>query len=474
MPSTFNTQTPEKSLSKPPTFQSEQTASAHYRDIDRQLLWHPFTQTSQWLAHEPLVVERGEGFHLVDADGRRYIDGVSSLWCNLFGHSREEFVEAGKKQVEELCHSTLLGLTNTAILDCTEQLFRVAPSYFDKVFYSDSGTGAVEAALRMALEYNFKTGESERTALASLQGAYHGDSLGAVGVGFLDFFHRALRHSVVQSHRVNPPHIYRYYEGMGEREALEASLKDLETFFEKEGANLAGFFVEPIVQGAAGIWVHPPEYLKRISELCKRNGVLLIVDEVATGFFKTGSLFAHQLAGVEPDFMVLGKAITAGHLPLSCVLTTEKIFSGFTGAPSEGKTFFYGQTYAGNPLAARFAAVSLKLIAESDEFENLDKKLLGFTGLVNKHLKALPCVEEVRQKGVMVAVELTAKEGERAPFSPDDNIGVKIVEEAKKLGLFIRPLGNAMILMPAPTMPEELLEELVLGTEKAIRKVCLS
>jgi len=209
-------------------------------------------------------VERGEGFHLYDVEGKAYLDGVSSLWCNLFGHSRPEFVEAGTKQVETLCHSTLLGLSNSAILDCTEQLFRIVPKHFDRVFYSDSGTGAVEAALRMALEYCDKKGLKKRTRLASLQGAYHGDSLGAVGVGFLDFFHRALRHSVVQSFRIKPPHVFRYEMGLSEEEALAESLSEMEIFFQREGENLAGFFVEPIVQGAAGIWVHPPRYLIRL------------------------------------------------------------------------------------------------------------------------------------------------------------------------------------------------------------------
>jgi len=201
--------------------------------------------------------------------------------------------------------------------------------------------------------------------------------------------------------------------------------------------------------------------------------ILLIADEVATGFYKTGSLFAHQQAGIQPDFMVLGKSLTAGHLPLSCVLTREEIFSAFTGEPSEGKTFFYGQTYAGNPLAARFAELSLKMIAESAEFEDLPEKLESFGKLVGENLETLPCVEEVRRAGFMLALELTSSPGERAPFPSDDHVGVRIVAEAKKLGLFIRPLGNAMILMPAPTMPNDLLEELVLGTSKAIKTVCL-
>ena len=443
----------------------------NYKETDFSHIWHPFTQATQWFERDPLIVSKAEGFYLYDREGRKYLDGVSSLWCNVHGHSHPEFVKAGKDQVEKLCHSTILGASHEPIIEATKRLVEIAPKHLTRVFYSDSGTSAVEAAIRIALESCQKTGKARKTKLVSLAGAYHGDTLGAVGIGFLDFFHGPLKSSVVESHRVNPPHVFRYYEGMSEEEALEKSIKELEKFFSEKAKELAAFFVEPIVQGAAGIWIHQENYLAKISELCKANDVLLIVDEVATGFYKTGSLFSHQLAKIEPDMMVLGKGLSGGMLPISCVLAREELFESFSGRPSEGKTFFYGQTFAGNPLAARFQEVNLRLIADGEPEAGLDKRIETFGNLITDKISTLPHVEEVRRKGLMTAIELTSKPGERSPYGADEEIGVKIVQAGKELGLFIRPLGNAMILMPAPSMPEPEIKFLVEATAQAIQTV---
>ncbi len=454
---------------------SQISATKKLQSIDFNHIWHPFTQADQWFDADPLIVEKAEAMYLIDCEGNRYLDGISSLWCNVHGHSHPEFLAAGHRQLDELMHSTLLGLTHRPIIECTERLVELLPGGLSRVFYSDSGTSAVEAGLRISLEWWQKQSSSLakiKTQLASLQGAYHGDTLGAVGIGYLDFFHGALSSNVVQSNRVRPPHIFRFEQGLSEEQALARSIAELEDFFVSRHETLAGFFVEPIVQGAAGIWIHPPEYLAAIARFCRKYSVHLIVDEVATGFGKSGKLFACELADLEPDILIMGKGLSGGYLPISAAACTEELFEGFRGKPSEGKTFFYGQTFAGNPLAARFAEVNLRIFQESSLLGDVASKIDYFGKLIEDKIENLSHVDEVRRAGLMTGIELTAAPGQRQPFEIDREIGVKITRAARKKGVVIRPLGNVIILMPALAMSNEELETLVSVTAAAIDEVC--
>lgn len=443
-------------------------------DIDKKHIWHPFTQSSIWLEDDAPVIASGKGFYLFDSNGKKYLDGVSSLWCNVHGHTHERLTKVLQKQAETLCHSTMLGLTHEPIIDLTVELLKILPPSLSRVFYADSGTTAVEAGLRIALEYSQKSNDltrRKRRRIAALEGAYHGDTLGAVGIGFLDVFHHSLEQAVIKAFTAKPPHLFRFKEGYSEEEACDAAIESLKTLFEKHGEEIAAFIFEPRVQGAAGMWVQPIRYVQAVRELCSAFDILLIADEVATGFLKTGTMFACDTASVVPDIMILAKGLSAGYLPISCAVTTEEIFHAFTGAPSEGKTLFYGQTFAGNPLAAAVAAENLRLI----EDESLNLKVVShieaLDRVLHEYIAPLPFVDEVRKCGLMVAIELTKKEGKREPFLPDEKVGVRIVQEARKNGLIIRPLGNAMVLMPAPAMPSALLEELVITTAQSMSKV---
>lgn len=452
----------------------EKKTAQQFQALDYQHLWHPFTQQQVWSEREsPLVIERGEGCFLFDTEGRRYLDGVSSLWCNVHGHGVSELISALKSQAEQLCHSTLLGLTHVPILELTEKLFEVAPQNLSRVFYSDAGTTAVEAALRMAVEWWQKKGSAaarKKTKLVSLLGAYHGDTVGAVGVGYSPEMHRDVSSLVVQSFRVRPPHLCRE---TGETDSLERSIEELERLFAEKGDEIAAIIVEPIVQGAAGIWVQPLEYLPRVSELCRRYEVLLIADEVATGFGKTGKMFAVQHRAVAPDLLVVGKGLTAGYLPMSAVLATEEIFQGFLGSPEELKTFFYGTTFTGNPLAARVAAANLDYFKSSKLLEQLPRRIVHLTELLEEEIASLSCVYEVRRFGMMVGIELTAESGKYSPFPANQLVGLRIVQEARKLGVIIRPLGNVMVLMPPLAMSEDQLTELVSVTARSIASVLI-
>ncbi len=447
----------------------------NFRNIDLNNLWHPFTQQKVWSSFdEPLVIERGEGAYLIDVDGRRFLDGVSSLWCNVHGHSNPRIVDALKAQAENLCHSTLLGLSHVPILEATERLFRFTPGNLKRAFYADSGSTAVEAGLRMAIEWwqkqNTKSAR-KRKKFASIFGGYHGDTLGAVGVGYLESFHGNLESVVVQAERVPPPHWFRFYKGMREDDALDASIAALRELFDRESDSIAALIMEPIVQGAAGMWIHPIEFLRIAAELCREYGVLLIIDEVATGFGKTGKMFAVEHAGVEPDIMILGKGLSGGYLPISAALASDEIFQGFVGDPEEGKTFYYGQTFAGNPMAACAAKASLDLFLEGDILHKVEERIEHLHKEMDALLTPLRHVDEVRSFGLMVGVELTKEEDKHRSYPANELVGWKIAKRARELGLIIRPLGNIMVLMPALTMEKQDLTNLVGLTAEAIQSV---
>lgn len=447
----------------------------NYKKLDKDLVWHPFTQSRIWEREEEgLIIERGEGSYLFDVEGNKYLDGVSSLWANVHGHSHPKLVQAIKDQADKLCHSTLLGLSHKPIIELSEKLKKFLPNNLERLFYSDSGTTAVEASLRMSLEYwqKKKNPNEKKTKLASLYGAYHGDTMGAVSVGYLDVFHKHLKDALIPSKTIRPPHYFSHIEGFSKEEAHHAAINEMSYFFKKESHNLAAFIIEPLVQGAAGMWIHQKAYLQELRRLCTENEVLLIIDEVATGFGKTGAIFASELAEVKPDLMIMAKGLSAGYLPISCVAATEEIYLAFSGEPEELKTFFYGQTFAGNPLAASVASVNLDLFSESGFMEGVNEKIDYFASQVSQHLLPLQNVYEVRQKGIMTAIELSQKKEELVPYPANDLIGPKIVWKAREKGIIIRPLGNSMILMPPLSMKKNEISELVNLVGESVSEVC--
>jgi len=322
---------------------------------DHRHIWHPFTQMADWLGTEPLVVAAAEGSWLVDTHGRRYLDGVSSLWCNVHGHRHPGLNAALRAQLERVAHTTLLGLGSVPAIELAHALVHVVPAGLTRVFYSDAGATAVEAALRIALQYHQLRGDVGRTRFASLVEAYHGDTLGAVGVGYSDTFHRFVASAVQPAIRLTPPHVFRWQRGMDPESALGAALAEAESTLAAHARSLAAVIVEPLVQGAAGMWTHPPAYLRALHALAHRHGALLIADEVATGFGRTGRLFACEHAGISPDILCVAKGISGGYLPLAATLATEDVFAAFLARYEEYRAFFHGHTYTGNALASAVA-----------------------------------------------------------------------------------------------------------------------
>lgn len=451
------------------------TPSEKYRllaELDFSHLWHPFTQTKVWQEELPLILERGEGCYLFDVDGNRYIDGISALWCNVHGHSHPELLRAVHDQADKLCHSTLLGSSHIEAIEFAAELTTRLPPALTRVFYSDSGSAAVEASLRMAVEWwSHQAGDAakKRTQFASLESSYHGDTLGSVGVGYSRVFHERLDRVVIPAKRCRPPHLIQFEDNLSAHDALGKAIEELDQLFSSHGANLAAFVVEPIVQGAAGIWIHSPAYLRAIADRCQRHGVLLICDEVATGFGKTGRLFAFEHADIVPDILVIGKGISAGYLPLSAAVTTDKIFNGFTAPVEALKTFFYGQTFSGNPLATAVARASLKLFDTPDFFSSLQARIERFHSAVREKIDPLPMVCQTRAQGMMLGIELTQRPGAFVPFGVQEKAGIRVVREARKRGVIIRPIGNVVILVPALAMEESMLEALVQVTAESLQ-----
>jgi len=417
--------------------------------IDHDHLWHPFTQQQGWSEEEPLVVERAEGCLVIDRDGRRYIDGTSSLWCNVHGHRHPAIDAALRRQLGRVAHSTMLGLSHPGAAELAGRLVAIAPPGLSRVFFSDSGSTAAEVALKMAFQYQRqRDGEhAARASFVKLNGAYHGDTIGSVSVGGIDLFHGAYGPLLFETHAAEP-----------------GDVEDLERVLSAHGGEIAAAIVEPLVQGAAGIVPQPPGYLRAVRELCDEHGVLLICDEVATGFGRTGTMFACEQEDVAPDFLCLAKGITGGYLPLAATLTTEAVYEGFLGAPEEQRTFFHGHTYTGNPLACAAALANLDVFEQERTIERLQPKIAQLATRLEE-IEAMPEVAEVRRCGFMTGIDLGAHD-------PAVRMGHRVTQEARERGAIVRPLGDTVVLVPPLSISADDLDRLLDITTESIVAAC--
>lgn len=437
--------------------------------LDRAHAWHPFTQTSEWLDDDPLVVHRGEGCHLVDSEGRRYLDGVASLWANVHGHAHPRLDAALREQAGRIAHSTFLGLTHEPGARLAAELCAVAPPGLTRVFYSEAGAAAVEVALRVALLAQRHRGEPRRTRFVSLVEAYHGDTPGAVSVGRSEPFHTGLDPLLFETLRVPPPHRLER-DGFDTAEAEQRSLDALARTLRDNYGQVAALVIEPRMQGAAGMWPHGDAWLRRATAMARDAGALVICDEVATGFGRTGDMFASAGAGVEPDIMSVGKGLTGGYLPLSATLVREEIFDRFTAPYGEHRTLYYGHTYTGNPLACAVARASLALFDEEDTLSRA-RALADRLAMLLAPVAALPHVAQVRQRGVMCGIELCAG-GLDEPFDPALRVGRRVILAARRRGVVVRPLGDVVVLNPPLVLGDAEASLLVEAVAESIVEVC--
>ncbi|MEK7298121.1 MAG: adenosylmethionine--8-amino-7-oxononanoate transaminase [Planctomycetota bacterium] len=414
---------------------------------DKEYLWHPFTQMQDYLRESPVIIEEGSGIFLKDVAGKEYIDGISSMWCNLHGHRKREIDDAIKGQLDKVAHTTLLGMSNVPAIELARKLVEIAPRGLEKVFYSDNGSTANEVALKMAFQYWQHKGLNDKTQFVALQYGYHGDTLGTMSVGGIDIFNQAFRPLYFKTHLAPAPYCYRCPLGKQPADCRLACLDELENILKKDAQSIAAMIMEPLVQGAGGMIIHPKNYLSGVRALCKKYNVLLILDEVLTGFGRTGKMFACLHEQVVPDIMTLSKGINGGYMPLAATLTTREVFDAFLGEFSSLKTFFHGHTYTGHPLGCAAALAAIELFENERLLEGLQPKIESLRNCL-KPLESLPHVGEIRQCGLIAAIELAQEKATKTPYPWEERIGVKVCLEARRHGLLLRPLAHIMIIMP--------------------------
>jgi adenosylmethionine-8-amino-7-oxononanoate aminotransferase len=416
----------------------------------------------EWEQETPLIIERGKGVYLIDTEGKRYLDGTSSIWVNLHGHRHPILDRALKKQLDKIAHSTFLGLSNPPAIELARELIRIAPKGLTRVFYSDNGSTAVEIALKMAVQYwqQRRPEAGSKNTFLHLKLAYHGDTIGAVSVGNIDLFHSRFRPLLFPTLEAEPPYCYRCPLHQTYPACRMACLDPIEQTLKNRHHEVAAFIIEPMMQAAAGMIPQPPGYLNRIRELCTKYGVLLIADEVATGFGRTGKMFACEHEGVTPDLLAISKGLTGGYMPLAATLTTDEIYRGFLGTYDEFKTFFHGHSFTGNPLGCSVALANLHVFRQEKTLSRLSAKITLLTQWLTP-LTDLPMVGDIRQRGLMVGIELVKEKTTKEPYPLSAKAGHKVASVARTKGLIIRPIGNVLVLMPPLSTSSEELKKMV-------------
>ncbi|MCB1224516.1 MAG: adenosylmethionine--8-amino-7-oxononanoate transaminase [Verrucomicrobiales bacterium] len=424
-------------------------------ETEKRHLWHPFTPMQPWCApeHQPLMIVEGRGCELIDADGRAYLDGNSSIWTNIHGHSHPRLVAAIQQQAAQLSHSSFLGLTHPLAAELAQRLCAATgpDSPLQRVFFSDNGSTAIESAVRMALQYWAQNGQPQRTQLAAFDRAYHGDTLGAVSLGGIAAF------------RGVPDHV-------GYPVTRLTGLENLHALPEATTRQLAAIVIEPLIQGAAGMRLWPPGLLRGLAAWCREHDVFLILDEVMTGFGRTGSLFACQQEGVIPDFLALAKGLTGGTVPLAATLTTERVFQGFLGLPEEERTFYYGHSYTAYPLGCAAALASLDVFEEEHVLAQLPAKEHALRQALEP-FSQLPHVAEIRQCGLIAGIDLVASREPLRPFPPAARLGARVCQAARDEGLLTRPIRDTLVLMPPLAATEIQIQEMAARLLRATHRV---
>ena len=433
---------------------------------DREIVWHAFTQMSEY---EPLIIERASGCTLVDIDGREYLDATSSVWCNVHGHRHPRLDAALREQLDRVAHVTSLGSSNPTTIKLARRLVEIAPAGLTRVFFSDDGA-TVEVALKMALQYWRQRSDPRprKTTYLALGNAYHGDTLGSVSVGGVERFHAMFRPLLFDVLRAPAPNMYRLPPNVTREGALAYYLGEVERILAAEHERIAAIIIEPLLQAAAGMVMHPAGFLRGLRELTRRYDVLLIADEVAVAFGRTGTMFACQQENVTPDLLCLAKGLTGGYMPVAATLATDAIWQAFLGTYAESKTFFHGHTYGGNPLGCAVALATLDVFEEEHTLEKLPAKIARLAD----HLARIarnPHVGDVRQCGLIGAVELVRDRPTREPYPWEEKRGLAVCDWARTQGVLLRPLGNVLVIMPPLSVTDEELDRIARAVEGGIQ-----
>ena len=435
---------------------------------DREMVWHPFTQMSEY---EPLIIERAHGCTLVDIHGREYLDGVSSLWCNVHGHRHPRLDAALREQLNRVAHVTALGASNPTTIKLAKRLVELTPPGLNHVFFSDSGATAVEVALKMAFQYWRQRPEPRpnKTLYLTLEEAYHGDTMGSVSLGGVDRFTSMFKPLMFDVVRGQLPDLYRLPKEATRETALDYYLSRIETLLKEHHERIAAVVIEPLVQGAAGMVVHPRGFLRGVRELTKRYGVLLVADEVAVGFGRTGTMFACEQEGVSPDLLCLAKGLSGGYLPVAATLASDDIYEAFLGSYEESKSFFHGHTYGGNPLGSAVALACLDVFEEEQTLQKLPAKVERLRAHLAR-IATLEHVGDVRQCGLMAGIELVRNRKTKEAYPWQEKRGIRACDTARGAGVLLRPLGNVVVIMPPLAIDGDELDQICIAAEQGIRE----
>ncbi|HHT9104789.1 MAG TPA: adenosylmethionine--8-amino-7-oxononanoate transaminase [Candidatus Wujingus californicus] len=427
---------------------------------DKAYLWHPFTQMQDYIKETPLIIKEGNGIYLKDINGKEYIDGVSSMWCNIHGHRNKEIDDAIKKQLDKVAHTTLLGPSNIPAIELARKIAEITPQGLNKIFYSDNGSTANEVALKMAFQYWQHKGVKNKTQFVALQYGYHGDTIGTMSISGIELFCNAFRPLYFKTHLAPAPYCYRCPFGKDKNSCMLRCLEALETILKENAEHVAAMIMEPLIEGAGGMITHPEGYLASVRSLCKKYNIILILDEVLTGFGRTGKMFACLHENIIPDIITLSKGINGGYMPLAATIATEEIYNAFLGEYSSLKTLFHGHTYTGNPLGCAAALASIQLFEKNLIIKNLKPKISHLHERL-KTFESLEHVGDIRQCGLIAAIELVKDKTTKEAYPLEKRIGIKVCFEARKHGLLIRPLGHIIIIMPPLIISKEEMDRML-------------
>lgn len=440
---------------------------------DLKYIWRPFTQMKSLEddANKPIIIKRGKGIYLEDIDGNKYIDAVSSWWVNTLGHSNPRINRTISKQAKKIEHVIFGGFSHEPVIKFSKKIVEMMNNKLKHVFFSDNGSTAVEVALKMAYQYHALKGHPEKRKFIALKNSYHGDTLGAVSVGGIDMYHKVYKPLLFEIRQAESPYCYRCPMGCEKETCCCECLKSVENILKDDAANIAGVIIEPLVQAAGGMIMYPPKYITLLRELCDKYNILLIDDEVAMGFYRTGKLFAYEHSGVVPDIICAAKGITAGYMPLSITVATDEIFNAFYDDDEDGyKTFYHGHSYTAYPLALAVALENLKILEEMNIEEYLKPKIEKFSKELEK-FRNHKNVGDIRQTGMICAIELVKNKETKEPFIYEDGIGKKIYHEGLKLGAILRPMWNCIYFITPYIITEKEIEKLTDIAYEALNRV---
>lgn len=410
------------------------------RRKDVSHFWHPYTDINSFEQREFPVIEKAEGVYLVDTDGHRLLDGISSWWCVNLGHSHPDIIAAIRNQSGILQNSITAGMSHTEVIKLSEKIITISPAGLTRVYYASDGACSVEAAMRISLQYWWNLGRPEKRKMISLSGGYHGDTLGCAGLGYIERFHRSVEHVVRKSITAESPHCFHCRYNRKPEDCELECFASMEKAVTENSGSTAAVIVEPVCQGAAGMRIYPPEYIVRLRKLCDENDVLLILDEIAVGFGRTGRMFASELAGIVPDMMCIGKGLTGGSLPMSAVVASEEIYDAFRSDSRTDRTFYHGHTFCGNPIAAAAACAAIDVYERDNILGNV-KMLSEMLSKAFNRYGSIPGVHGSTALGCMSALEISKESG-------GAETAFEIADTARGKGLFIRPLGSVLYLWP--------------------------